>query len=58
VVQTRAHIVDVLLRCVGIKHQLAVLDCAEAGGPANFADDRVFQERFRREAKNAAGLDE
>jgi serine/threonine protein kinase len=26
--------------------------------PANFADDRVFQERFRREAKAAAGLDE
>ena len=26
--------------------------------PANFADDRVFQERFRREAKDAAGLDE
>jgi serine/threonine protein kinase len=26
--------------------------------PANFADDRVFQERFRREAKAAAGIDE
>jgi serine/threonine protein kinase, bacterial len=26
--------------------------------PANFANDRVFQERFRREAKAAAGLDE
>ncbi len=26
--------------------------------PANLADDRVFQERFRREAKAAAGLDE
>jgi serine/threonine protein kinase len=26
--------------------------------PGNFADDRVFQERFRREAKAAAGLDE
>src|ERR1700730_13828674 len=26
--------------------------------PPNFADDRVFQERFRREAKAAAGLDE
>ena len=26
--------------------------------PANFADDEVFQERFRREAKAAAGLDE
>ena len=26
--------------------------------PANFADDRVFRERFRREAKAAAGLDE
>ena len=26
--------------------------------PANFADDRVFQERFRREARAAAGLDE
>ncbi|MGO9506541.1 MAG: serine/threonine-protein kinase [Mycobacterium sp.] len=26
--------------------------------PANFADDQVFQERFRREAKAAAGLDE
>lgn len=25
--------------------------------PANFAGDRVFQERFRREAKAAAGLD-
>ncbi len=25
--------------------------------PANFADDQVFQERFRREAKAAAGLD-
>jgi serine/threonine protein kinase len=26
--------------------------------PANFADDQVFQERFRREARAAAGLDE
>ena len=26
--------------------------------PANFADDQVFQERFRREARVAAGLDE
>jgi serine/threonine protein kinase len=26
--------------------------------PANFADDRVFQTRFRREARAAAGLDE
>ena len=26
--------------------------------PANFADDQVFQERFRREARMAAGLDE
>jgi hypothetical protein len=26
--------------------------------PANFADDQVFQERFRREAHAAAGLDE
>jgi serine/threonine protein kinase len=26
--------------------------------PANFADDHVFQERFRREARSAAGLDE
>jgi len=26
--------------------------------PATFADDKVFQERFRREAKAAAGLDE
>ncbi|MBW0019556.1 MAG: protein kinase [Mycobacterium sp.] len=26
--------------------------------PPNFADDRVFQERFRREARAAAGLDE
>src|SRR5882724_4719622 len=26
--------------------------------PTNFADDQVFQERFRREAKAAAGLDE
>src|ERR1700751_1512800 len=26
--------------------------------PANFAGDRVFQERFRREAHAAAGLDE
>ena len=26
--------------------------------PANFADDEVFQERFRREAKAAAGSDE
>jgi len=26
--------------------------------PANLADDQVFQERFRREAKAAAGLDE
>src|SRR3984893_16411584 len=26
--------------------------------PANFADDKVFQERFRREARAAAGLDE
>src|ERR1700757_67704 len=26
--------------------------------PPNFADDQVFQERFRREARSAAGLDE
>src|ERR1700730_17175280 len=26
--------------------------------PPNFADDQVFQERFRREARAAAGLDE
>ncbi|MBV9515815.1 MAG: protein kinase [Mycobacteriaceae bacterium] len=26
--------------------------------PPNFADDKVFQERFRREARSAAGLDE
>jgi serine/threonine protein kinase len=26
--------------------------------PANFADDKVYQQRFRREAKAAAGLDE
>src|SRR5580700_5359057 len=26
--------------------------------PANLADDQVFQERFRREARSAAGLDE
>jgi serine/threonine protein kinase len=26
--------------------------------PASFADDQVFQERFRREARSAAGLDE
>ena len=26
--------------------------------PANFVDDQVFQERFRREARSAAGLDE
>src|ERR1700724_4394653 len=26
--------------------------------PANFADDEVFKERFRREARAAAGLDE
>jgi serine/threonine protein kinase len=26
--------------------------------PPNFADEEVFQERFRREAKSAAGLDE
>jgi serine/threonine-protein kinase len=26
--------------------------------PANFADDAMFQERFRREARAAAGLDE
>jgi class 3 adenylate cyclase len=26
--------------------------------PANFANDHVFQERFRREARSAAGLDE
>jgi len=26
--------------------------------PANFVDDQVFQERFRREAHAAAGLDE
>src|ERR1700758_4748279 len=26
--------------------------------PANFADDHIFQERFRREARSAAGLDE
>src|SRR6201993_1743277 len=26
--------------------------------PANFADDHVFQERFRRGARSAAGLDE
>jgi serine/threonine protein kinase len=26
--------------------------------PANYADDQVFQERFRREARAAAGLDE
>ncbi|MDT5350362.1 MAG: serine/threonine kinase PknH [Mycobacterium sp.] len=26
--------------------------------PANFADDEVFQERFRREARSAAALDE
>src|SRR6478609_7388953 len=26
--------------------------------PANFVDDKVFQERFRREARSAAGLDE
>jgi serine/threonine-protein kinase len=26
--------------------------------PPNFADDQIFQERFRREARSAAGLDE
>src|ERR1700730_1709066 len=26
--------------------------------PANYADDQVFKERFRREARAAAGLDE